>query len=73
MENHVYEIHTDRLIIRCYQPIDAKELKDAVDSSLDHLLLRMPRAKNEPEELSQKVARMRKYRGQFDLNQDYTY
>jgi len=73
MNNHVYEIHTDRLIIRCYKPSDALSLKTAIDQSLDHLLPWMPWAKNEPEELSQKVERLRKYRGQFDLDLSYTY
>lgn len=73
IKNHVYEIHTDRLIIRCYKLTDAIELKKAIDSSLDHLVPRMTRAKSEPEPLLMKIERVRKYRGQFDLNQDYTY
>ncbi|MEM9723792.1 MAG: GNAT family protein, partial [Bacteroidota bacterium] len=68
-----YKIETERLIIRCYQPEDAPLLKQAIDESLSHLLPWMPWAKHEPEPLKAKVARLRKYRGQFDLGIDFTF
>ena len=68
-----YRIETDRLIIRCYQPNDAYLLKQAIDESIDHLLPWMPWAKHEPESIEKKIARIRKFRGQFDLDIDYTF
>lgn len=68
-----YRIETERLVIRCYQPQDAALLKAAIDESLDHLRPWMPWAVQEPESLAAKQGRMRKYRGQFDLGQDYVF
>jgi len=68
-----YRIETERLVIRCYDPKDAILLKNAIDKSLDHLRPWMPWAHNEPESLEIKTARLRKYRGQFDLGIDYVF
>lgn len=68
-----YRVETERLVIRCYQPLDAALLKAAIDESLDHLRPWMPWAVHEPEPLEAKQGRMRKYRGQFDLGQDYVF
>lgn len=68
-----YRIETERLVIRCYQPQDAALLKAAIDESLDHLRPWMPWAIHEPESIDAKAARMRKYRGQFDLGKDYVF
>lgn len=68
-----YKIETERLIIRCYEPTDAPKMQEAIANSLDHLLPWMPWAKNEPESLEEKVNRLRLFRGQFDLGQDYVF
>lgn len=68
-----YRIETERLVIRCYQPTDAPLLKVAIDESLEHLRPWMPWAKHEPQNLEAKTARLRMYRGQFDLGIDYTF
>lgn len=68
-----YQIRTPRLLIRCYHPLDAPLLKTAVDESLIHLRHWMPWAQYEPTSLEVKVQRLRMMRGQFDLDQDYTY
>ncbi len=68
-----YKIKTERLIIRCYEPKDAKLLKNSIDESLEHLRPWMSWAKNEPESVETKMDRLRKYRGQFDLGLDYTF
>lgn len=68
-----YKIETVRLIIRCYEPCDASKFKQAIDSSIAHLLPWMPWAKDEPDDISAKVNRLRMYRGQFDLGIDYTF
>ena len=68
-----YKIVTERLVIRCYKPSDAKLLKTSIDESLAHLLPWMPWAKFEPESVEAKSERLRKYRGQFDLGIDYIF
>ncbi len=68
-----YKIETDRLIIRCFEPRDARLVKISIDESLKHLIPWMAWAKNEPESIEQKIERLRKYRGQFDLGQDYNF
>jgi RimJ/RimL family protein N-acetyltransferase len=68
-----YRIVSERLVIRCWDPRDAVPLKRAVDSSLPHLRPWLPWASNEPTPLDQKVAWLRKCRGEFDLGLDYSY
>ncbi len=59
--------------MRCWDPHDAPLLKEAVDSSLDHLREWMPWAHAEPEPLPAKVELLRTFRGHFDLGQDFVY
>ena len=66
-----YRIHTDRLVIRCWEPGDAPLLKEAVDISLDHLRPWLPWAWHEPQTLEEKIALLRMFRGKYDLDQDY--
>ena len=68
-----YRISTQRTTVRCWAPDDAPLLKEAIDSSLEHLRPWMPWVANEPEDLSAKVERLRVFRGQFDLGQDFLY
>jgi RimJ/RimL family protein N-acetyltransferase len=68
-----YRIETERLVIRCYDPADARLLKDAVDRSRDHLWEWMPWTPAEPEELSVVVERLRMFRAQFDFDQNWIY
>lgn len=68
-----YRIVTERLVLRCWDPRDASLLKDAVDTSIEHLLPWMPWAANEPQSLDEKVELLRQFRGKFDLGQDFTY
>jgi RimJ/RimL family protein N-acetyltransferase len=56
-------------VIRCWEPRDAALLKDAVDSSLEHLREWMPWAYDEPQEIDEKVALPRLFRGRFDPGQ----
>lgn len=73
MQPPPYAIHTERLVLRCWQPTDAPALKEAVDSSLDHLRPWLPWAWHDPQPLDEKVALLRRFRGQFDLEQDFVY
>jgi RimJ/RimL family protein N-acetyltransferase len=68
-----YSIHTQRLVIRCWNPKDAQLLKEAIDANLDHLRPWMPWAHDEPTELQVKIDRMRQWRGKFDLGEDFLY
>jgi RimJ/RimL family protein N-acetyltransferase len=60
-------------VIRCWEPRDAPLLKEAVDSSLDHLRAWMPWAHNEPQSVEEKAELLRLFRGNFDLGQDFVY
>jgi RimJ/RimL family protein N-acetyltransferase len=71
--NPAYRIETERLVLRCYQPSDAQLLTDSVRESVEHLKPWMPWAHNEPEPFAEKVKRVQRFRGMFDLNEDYVY
>jgi RimJ/RimL family protein N-acetyltransferase len=68
-----YRIHTHRLVLRCWQPLDAPLLKAAIDANLEHLRPWMPWAQQEPEALQVKIERLRRFRGEFDLGRDFVY
>jgi RimJ/RimL family protein N-acetyltransferase len=68
-----HRIETERLVIRCWDVGDAVLLKEAIDSSLDHLRPHMPWARNEPEDLDRKLERIRNWRSQFNAGQDFFY
>ena len=71
--NPVYRIETERLVVRCYQPSDAKLLADSVAENVEHLKPWMPWVHAEPEPIEEKEKRMLRFRGMFDLQQDYIY
>lgn len=77
MTNHnpgpAYRIVSPRLVIRCWNPVDAPLMKAAVDANVEHLLPWLPFARNEPEELQVKIERIRRWRSRFDTDADYTY
>jgi RimJ/RimL family protein N-acetyltransferase len=66
-----YRIETKRLVIRCWEPRDAPLLKEALDSSLDHLQPFMDWAHNEPEPVEAKVERLRSFRALFDTGETF--
>ena len=59
--------------MRCWEPLDAPRLKEAVDSSLDHLRPWMPWAHEAPVPVDQTAELLRTFRGRFDLGQDFVY
>jgi RimJ/RimL family protein N-acetyltransferase len=73
MTDPPYRVVTERVVARCWEPRDAPALKEAVDSSIDHLRPWMPWAADEPQTLDEKVQLLRRFRGQFDLAQDFVY
>jgi RimJ/RimL family protein N-acetyltransferase len=66
-----YRIETERLVIRCYEPRDAALMKDAIDSSLDHLRPWMPWTESEPQTLEEKTELVKTFRSQFDLGDNF--
>ena len=68
-----YLIRTERLAIRCWDPRDAPLLKEALDTSLDHLRPWMPWASDEPTPVEEKAELLRMFRGKFDLGEDFVY
>ncbi len=68
-----YLIRTERLAIRCWEPRDAPLLKEALDTSLDHLRPWMPWAADEPKPVEEKAELLRMFRGRFDLGEDFVY
>ena len=71
--NSAYRIETKRLVVRCYDPSDAPLLAESVRESIEHLRAWMPWVYNEPEPLQEKVQRLKRFRGLFDLGQDFVY
>jgi RimJ/RimL family protein N-acetyltransferase len=68
-----YRIETGRLVVRCWQPADANLLQQAVSASREHLLPWMDWAHAEPEPLQTKIDRLRRFRAEFDLGQDFIF
>lgn len=68
-----YLIRTERLTLRCWEPGDAPLLKEALDTSLDHLRPWMPWAADEPKPVEEKAELLRTFRGRFDLGEDFVY
>jgi RimJ/RimL family protein N-acetyltransferase len=68
-----YRIETERLVIRCYEPRDAPLLKDAVDSSLEHLRTFMLWAQRAPQTLDETIELVKYFRSGFDTREDFAY
>ena len=68
-----YRIETERAVVRCWEPRDAPALKEAIDSSLDHLRPWMPWARAEPQTIDDKVELLRGFRAAFDAGEDFVY
>lgn len=71
--NSAYRIETRRLVVRCYNPSDVQMLADSVTESVEHLRPWMPWSYNEPEPIEVKLDRLKRFRGMFDLGQDFVY
>ncbi len=67
-----YRIETERLVVRCYEPRDAPLLKEAIDSSLEHLRPWMPWAHQEPQTLDEKTGLIKQFRANFDSGENFT-
>ncbi len=68
-----YTLQTPRTLIRCWSPADAARALRAIESSLEHLRPWMEWARHYPMSVTQQAAVFRRFRGLFDLGQDFTY
>jgi RimJ/RimL family protein N-acetyltransferase len=66
-----YRIETERLVLRCWEPADAPALDAAVAESRDELRVWMPWAAVPAVEPT--VELLRRFRGSFDLGQEFSY
>jgi RimJ/RimL family protein N-acetyltransferase len=66
-------IETGRTVVRCYVPADAPLLKEATDSSLEHLRTWMPWTDHEPQPVEEKAALIDRWRRAFAAAEDFTY
>lgn len=73
IHNPAYRIETERLVVRCYNPSDAQMLADSVAENVEHLKPWMPWVHAEPEPFDVKVDRLKRFRGEFDLGEDFIY
>ena len=71
--NPAYRIETERLVVRCYQPSDTQLLADSVMESVEHLNPWMPWAHDEPRTFEERLKGVKRFRGRFDLQEDYVY
>ena len=71
--NPAYRIETERLVVRCYQPSDTQLLADSVIESVEHLKPWMPWAHDEPRPFEVRLQGVKRFRGKFDLQEDYIY
>jgi RimJ/RimL family protein N-acetyltransferase len=68
-----YRVETPRLVLRCWSPEDAPELRQALDESDQHLRPWIPFMKDEPRSLAQTIEWARMHRSNFDSDQMYRY
>lgn len=66
-------IFTPRLVLRCWTPADAELLKDALDSSLEHLRPWLPWAAEEPSTLENLRGRLAQFAADFRNGQQFIY
>ena len=69
----VYRIETPRLLVRCLEPSDAPHIVEAITASLDHLLVWLPWAKDEPQTVDAKLALILRQRPKFDMRKDFSF
>jgi len=71
--NTAYRVETDRLVLRCWSPLDAPLLRATLDANNQHLRPMIPFMKDEPRSLDQTAHWLRGLRALFDLGQNYRY
>jgi RimJ/RimL family protein N-acetyltransferase len=67
-----YRLVTPRLVLRCWQPLDAAAVSQAIESSLDQLSPWLPWPE-EPRSFDERVDQLREQRAKLDLGQSFQY
>src|SRR5262249_44988740 len=73
MPGPAYRIETPRLLLRCWDPRDARALSEAIQANHAHIGKWLPWVREEPNGVAEKLEWIRKKRGMFDLGQDFAY
>lgn len=68
-----YRVETDRLVLRCWEPGDARVMRSSLDRNDQHLRPWIPFMKDEPRSLQQSAEWLRGIRAAFDLRQNFRY
>lgn len=73
LSNPAYRVETKRLVVRCYEPSDLQMQVDSITESIEHLKPWMAWAHAEPEPIEEKAKRLRRFRAEFDLGENFGY
>lgn len=73
LDGPAYRIETARTLVRCWEPGDARLLHETLLANLDHLRPWMEWARDEPQPLEARVRLLRRFRANFDADEDLTY
>ena len=68
-----YRIEAKRLVLKCWSPLDAPQLRTALDECDDHLRPHIPFMKYEPRTLEQTAQWLRGHRAAFDSDKMYRF
>jgi RimJ/RimL family protein N-acetyltransferase len=68
-----YRVETDRLVLRCWKPGDARAMRGSLDRNNQHLRPWIPFMKDEPRSLQESAEWLRGIRAAFDLRQNFRY
>ncbi len=68
-----YRIETARLLLRCFEPADARALHDVLAENVAHLAPWLEWARDEPQPLALRVVLLRTFRRRFDGDEDHAY
>lgn len=64
-----YRIVTPRVVLRCWEPADTHALHALIAENLEHLRPWVPWVADEPKPLEARLAEVRQWRAQFDVDQ----
>ncbi len=68
-----YRIETERCVLRCFEPRDARAFHEVVLANREQLAPWLEWAREEPRSLAEHVELVRAFRRQFDGDDDYAY
>ena len=68
-----YRITTERLVIRCYDGDDLDAVHATILANADALHAWMPWIREEPKSREDRAEQLRRFRGRFDLGEEFVY